>query len=54
MMHVFATVHGFMGSEVQACPGATGWSFVIAFKFYELILPSPHLEIPGLGQGFKG
>jgi hypothetical protein len=45
-------VHGFKGSWVQACPGATGCRYEIAFIFYGLGFPSPHLDMPGLGQGF--
>jgi hypothetical protein len=40
--------------RVQARPGATGCVFKIAFIFYGIGFPSPDLEMPGLGQGFKG
>ncbi len=40
--------------RVQACPGATGCDYEIAFTFHGIGFPSPHLEMPGLGQGFKG
>ena len=49
--------------RVQACPGlrlvayasesAAGCGYDIVFAFYGLVLPSPHLDMPGLGQGFK-
>jgi hypothetical protein len=39
---------------VQACPGATGCGYEIVFTFYEHCFPSPHFDMPGLGQGFKG
>jgi len=39
---------------VQARPGATGCVHEIAFTFYEIGFPSPDLEMPGLGPGFKG
>jgi hypothetical protein len=39
---------------VQARPGATGCVYEIAFTFYGIGFPSPHLGMPGLGQGFKG
>ena len=31
-----------------------GCVYEIAITLYEIGFPSPHLEIPGLGQGFKG
>ena len=40
--------------RVQACPGAAGCGYDIVFAFYGLVFPSPHLDMPGLGQGFKG
>jgi hypothetical protein len=40
--------------RVQARPGATGCVYETAFTFYGLGFPSPHLDMPGLGQGFKG
>ena len=50
--------------RVQARPGlrlvayasesATGCGYEIIFTFYELGLPTAHLDGPGLGQGFKG
>jgi hypothetical protein len=40
--------------RVQARPGATGCGYEIVFTFSGLGLPSLHLNIPGLGQGFKG
>jgi hypothetical protein len=53
------------GSGVQASPGlrlvgarsyasesATWCGYEIAFTFYGLGFPSPHLYMPGLGQGF--
>jgi len=40
--------------RVQARPGATGCVYEIAFTFYGIGFPSPHLDMPGLGQGFKG
>jgi hypothetical protein len=39
--------------RVQARPGATECVYEIAFKVYGLDFPSPHLDMPGLGQGFK-
>jgi hypothetical protein len=52
------------GFSVQARPGlrlvayasesATGCGYDIVFAVYGLVLPSPHLDMPGLGQGFKG
>ena len=39
---------------VQAHPGATGCGYEIVFTFYGLGFSSTHLDIPGLGQGFKG
>ena len=49
-------MHGAIGSRfrVQARPGATGCVYEIAFTFYGIRFPSPHLDMPGLGQGFKG
>jgi len=48
---------------VQARPGlrlvayasesATGCVYEIAFTFYGIKFPLPHLDMPGLGQGFK-
>jgi hypothetical protein len=40
--------------RVQARPGATGCGDEFVFAFYGLGFPSPHLDMPGLGQGFKG
>jgi hypothetical protein len=40
--------------RVQARPGETGCVYEIAFTFYGIGFPSPHLDMPGLGQGFKG
>jgi hypothetical protein len=60
------SIHELSGSwfGVQARPGlrlvayasesATGCGYEIAFIFYGLGFPSPHLDMPGLGQGFKG
>ena len=42
-----------LGSEVQARPGATACGHEIVFAFYGLGFPSPHIDMPGLGQGFK-
>jgi hypothetical protein len=49
---------------VQARPGlrlvayasesATGCGYAINFMLYGLGFISPHLDMPGLGQGFKG
>ena len=48
---------------VQARPGlrlvayasesATGCVYEIVFTFYGIKFPLPHLDMPGLGQGFK-
>jgi hypothetical protein len=45
-----------IGSEfkVQARPGATGCVSEIVLTLYGIGFPSPHLDMPGLGQGFKG
>jgi hypothetical protein len=40
--------------RVQARPGATGCGYAIIFILYGLGFLSPHLDMPGLGQGFKG
>jgi hypothetical protein len=50
--------------EVKARPGlrlvayasesATGCVYKIALTFYGIGIPSPHLDMPGLGQGLKG
>ncbi len=40
--------------RVQARPGATGCGYDIVIAYYGLGVPSPHLDIPGLGKGFKG
>jgi len=50
--------------RVQACPGlrlvayasesATGCGYEFVFRFYGFGFPSPHLDMPGLGLGFKG
>ena len=40
--------------RVQARPGATWCGYEIAFTFYGLGFPSPHLDKLGLCQGFKG
>jgi hypothetical protein len=50
--------------KVQASPGlrlvayasesATGCGYEIVCIFYGRCFPSPHLAMPGLGQGFKG
>ena len=40
--------------RVQARPGATGCVSEIAFTFNGIGFSSPHLDKPGLGQGFKG
>jgi hypothetical protein len=37
-----------------ASESAAGCGYEIAFPVYELGFPSPHLDMPGLGQGFKG
>jgi len=42
------------GFRVQACPSAKKCGYEIVFTFYGLSFPSPHLDMPGLGQGFKG
>jgi hypothetical protein len=42
------------GFSVQACPGATLRGYEIVVTFYGLGDPSPHVDMPGLGQGFKG
>jgi len=42
------------GFWVQACPAATLCSYEIVVTFYGLGYPSPHVDMPGLGQGFKG
>ena len=45
-----------MGSRfrVQARLGATGRVYEIAFTFYGIGFPSPHLNMPSLSQEFKG
>jgi hypothetical protein len=40
--------------RVHACPGATGYGYATIFIFYRYGLSPPHLDMPGLGQGFKG
>jgi hypothetical protein len=40
--------------SVLARPGATVYGYKNIFTYYELGFLSPHLGIPGLGQGFKG
>jgi hypothetical protein len=42
------------GFKVQARPGATGCVSESALNLYGIGFPSPHLDMPGLGQGFKG
>jgi hypothetical protein len=37
-----------------ASESATGCGYEIVFRFYKFGIPSPHLEMPGLGQGFRG
>jgi hypothetical protein len=39
-------------SQVQACPGATGFGYENIINFNGPGLPSLHLSISGLGQGF--
>jgi hypothetical protein len=40
--------------QVQARPGATGCSHGIVITVNGFVLLALHLNIPGLGQGFKG
>ena len=40
--------------RVQACPGATGCDYEIIFIFYGRVFPSQQIDMPSLGQGFKG
>jgi len=40
--------------RVHACPGATRCGYAITFTFCGLGFTSPQLDMPGLGQGFKG
>jgi hypothetical protein len=42
------------GFWVQACLGATLCNYEIVVTFYGLGYPSPHVDMSGLGQGFKG
>ena len=39
---------------VPARPGATGCGYGITLTLYGVGFPSPHLDMSGLGQGFKG
>jgi hypothetical protein len=50
-IELLVSVHGFKGSGVQARPGTTICGYEIAFTFYGLGFPSPHPDMPGLGQG---
>ena len=48
-----------MGMYNRTVPGSSlpwrdGHGYKIVFTFYGLGFPSPHLDMPGLGQGFKG
>ena len=38
--------------QVQACPGATGFGYDSIFNVNGPDLPSLHLSVSGLGQGF--
>jgi hypothetical protein len=40
--------------RAQARAGAMTCGYEIIFTFYELGFSSPHFDMPGLGQGFKG
>ena len=40
--------------RIHACPGTTGYGYATIFIFYRYGLSPPHLDMPGLGQGFKG
>ena len=42
------------GLVAYASESATGCGYEIAFALYALGVPSPNLDMPGLGQGFKG
>jgi hypothetical protein len=42
------------GLVAYASESATGYIYDIAFTFHGTGSPSPHLDMPGLGQGFKG
>jgi len=44
-----------LGSGFSACPGATECAYETALIVYDHMshgFPSPHLAMPGLGQGF--
>jgi hypothetical protein len=41
-------------AQENLCPGATGRGYEIVFTLYEPSFTSPHFDMPGLGQGFKG
>jgi hypothetical protein len=53
---IISLIPKFIGSgfRVQACPGATGCVYDIAFTFYRFGFPSPNLDMPDPGQEFKG
>ena len=40
--------------RAYASESATGYGYATIFIFYRYGLPPPHLDMPGLGQGFKG
>ena len=40
--------------RAYASESATGCGYEIGFTFYWFGFQSPHLDMPGLGQGFKG
>jgi hypothetical protein len=40
--------------RVQARPGATECGYEIVFAFYGFGFPSPQIDMPVLGQGFRG
>ena len=42
------------GFRVQARPGAAGRGYEIGLNFYGFSFPAPDLDMPSLGQGFKG
>ena len=43
-----------VAARSYASESATGCDFEIVFTFYGIGFPSPHLDMLGLGQGFKG
>jgi hypothetical protein len=45
---------GFKPTLAYASESATDCGYENVFRFHGLGFPSPHLDMPGLGQGFKG